>query len=286
MINETYIKTVFESLPLDLWFEILSLLDIADAFAISKADPRTFGAFIEDKQVVRFRNAFNTTPSSLFHRVLSGSSVGYSSFLAFLQRRLYKTCIVPPSKLFCDISLIIASKESVLVTESSSLSDWDVSLKARDEETYFVRWKLLYKGSLFGFGAREFHRACDGLGKCVVVVRAENGRIAAAYNKDGFASEYLRTSNLNGFIMSIKEDGSCGARFDRNERRNGIWNLPGHGPVFFSDLVIWSDCNQNEASFSKLGYAYGEGPGANETTLFGQENFRVSDYEVFKIVIE
>jgi hypothetical protein len=61
-----------------------------------------------------------------------------------------------------------------------------VSLKARDESVCSVSWSLLYRASLFGFGAREFHQACDGVGKFVVVVRAGNGRIAVAYNEDGF----------------------------------------------------------------------------------------------------
>jgi hypothetical protein len=286
MINQPYIKTVFESLPLDIWYEILSLLDIPDALAISKADPRTFGALIEDKQAIRNSNAFKSQPIYLFRRVLGGTAVGYSSFLSFLQRRLYKTCIVPPIKLFCDISLIIALKDKGFVTASSILSDWDVSLKGVDESFCSVRWKLLYRGVLFGFGANDFHRACDEAGKFVVVVRAENGRIAVAYNEDGFSSDYSTSPNQNGFIVSIEADGSCGARFDRNGSGSGIWNHAEYGPVFFSDLIISSNCHENEESYSRLGSAYGEGAEASRSALFGQENFRVSEYEVFKINIE
>jgi hypothetical protein len=286
MIDPVHINNVFYSLPVELWIEILSLLDIQDAISISKADPRTFGAFIEDKQDIRNKNAFNTAPSILFHRVLKGELTGYSSFLAFLQRRLYKTCIVSPSKLFCDISQIIASKEIGFVSTSSILSEWDVSLKTSEESVCSVRWRLLYKGSMFGFGAREFLQACDGEGRCVVVVKAENGRIAAAYNEYGFSSVNGFTPNRNGFIVSIQADGSCGARFDRNVGRIGIRNLASYGPIFGIDLCISSDCNENEESWSDLGYSYGEKPGANGTTLFGQEFYRVSDYEVFRIVIE
>jgi hypothetical protein len=286
MMNQSYIKSVFESLPLDLWYEILSLLDIQDAFSISIADPRTFGAFIEDKQEIRNNNVFNTTPSSLFNRVLKGELTGYSSFLSFLQRRLYKSCIVPPSKLFCDMSQIIALKDSGFVALSSILSDWDVSLKREDTSVCSVRWKLLFRGSMFGFGAREFHQACDGDGKCVVVVRAENGRIAAAYNEDGFSSDDSRTPNRNGFMLSMEADGSCGARFDRNGRVNGILNHHLFGPFFGNDLIISSNCNENKGSFSLLGGVYGERPEANDTSLFGQRYLKVSDYEVFKIEIE
>jgi hypothetical protein len=35
-----------------------------------------------------------------------------------------------------------------------------------------------------------------------------------------------------------------------------------------------------------LGASYGSGTGLNRYALFGQESFRVDDYEVYKIVIE
>jgi hypothetical protein len=285
MINQSYTKTVFKSLPLDLWFDILGMLNILDAISVSKADPRTFGAFIEDKQVIRFNNAFNTTPSPLFHRVLNESAVGYSSFSYWLERRLLKTCLVSPNKLFRDMSSSIVLKERDIIATTSSLSDWDVSLNSRDGSSCVVSWKLLFKSTLFGFDADDFHQACDGMGKFVVVVRAENGRIAAAYNGDGFFSDIIVSSNLNGFIVSIEGDGSVGALFNRNSDV-GIVNHPYAGPIFNFGLSISSNCHENEISSSVLGIAYGERPEANETTLFGQEHFRMSDYEVFKIVIE
>jgi hypothetical protein len=56
-------------------------------------------------------------------------------------------------------------------------------------------------------------------------VRADNGRIAVAYNEDGFDSTFGYTLNLtlnrNGFIVSINEDGSCGARYNRTELEDG-----------------------------------------------------------------
>jgi hypothetical protein len=57
-IHPTYMP--IPSLPLDIWYEILLLLDIKEAIALSKAYPRYFGALIEAKQVIRFRNAINS----------------------------------------------------------------------------------------------------------------------------------------------------------------------------------------------------------------------------------
>jgi hypothetical protein len=92
----------------------------------------------------------------------------------------------------------------------------DVTLTSSNGSSLSVTWELVYRASLFGFGAREFHQACDGQGKNVVteVVRAENGRIAVAYNEDGFQGYYIDSPNRNGFIVSINEDGTCGARFE------------------------------------------------------------------------
>jgi hypothetical protein len=84
------------------------------------------------------------------------------------------------------------------------------------------------------------------MGNCVVVVKSGNGRIVAAYNEDGFSSDYGATSsNLNGFIASVAEDGGCGEIFHRNDKAVGIWNDPRWGPDFgsgFCDLRISCSC--------------------------------------------
>jgi hypothetical protein len=251
MLNQSTLKKVFLSLPLDVWYEVFVLLNIKDAIAVSKANPRFFGAYIEDQQVIRFKNTVNSAPSSL--RVLGGMADGFSSFRDWLQRNLFKSCIVPPSKLFPPLSSIIASKDRGFesISVSSFLSDWDVILMAEDDSVCSISWTLLYRGSLFGFVAADFHHACDGMGRCVVVMRAENGRIAAAYNADGFYSDESYTPNRNGFIMSIKEDGSCGARFDRNASPDGIYNHSSFGPVFYDSLQINDECQYGEISYSR-----------------------------------
>jgi hypothetical protein len=108
--------------------------------------------------------------------------------------------------------------------------------------------------------------------------------VPVAYNEDGFSSLNRTSVDRNGFIMSINEDGSCGTLFDRTEREFRVENHPSYGPIFFDDLLITNNCNVNYYSHSILGSAYGEG--ADRNALFGQFQFRVSDYEVFKVVIE
>jgi hypothetical protein len=199
--------------------------------------------------------------------------------------------IVVNSQLFANLSSTIALKDRGFVSVSSSVTDWTVEMKAEDGSLSFVSWILLYRASLSEYRAADFHQACDGMRKCVVFVKAENGRIAAAYNEDGFTSVIFEESpNLKGFIVSVADDGGCGEIFHRNDNEVGVWNYPDAGPDFgnlnSSDLHISNDCHQNEESCSRLGGSYGGGPDMNQYALFGQLQFRVVDYEVFKIVIE
>jgi hypothetical protein len=194
-------------------------------------------------------------------------------------------------ELFKDLSSTIALKDRGFVSVSSSVHDWTVEIKAEDGSVSSVSWILLYRASLSDYRSADFHQACNGMGKCVVVVKAMNGRIAAAYNENGFASvaDWSASPNLNGFIVSVDEDGGCGEIFHRNDLEWGIMNHPSDGPVFGNyppDLYISNNCHQNEYSRSRLGWSYGRGPGLNQHALFGQERFLVVDYEVFKIVIE
>jgi hypothetical protein len=295
---------LISSLPLDLWYEVFGLLDIDEAIAVSKASPRLFGAFIMSKQGIRFRNAINSyirsnaedlpvgSLSSFVCSVSRNSSLEFSSLVSWLAIRFHpflSSSIVANNQLFKDLSSTIALNDRGFVSVSSNVNDWTVEMKAEDGSVSFVSWILLYRAALSGYRADDFHQACDGMGKCVVVVKAENGRIAAAYNEDGFTSVKGFSPNLNGFIVSVAEDGGGGEIFHRNDFEVGIRNHPLFGPefgsAFSSDLYIWDNCNQNELSFSRLGGSYGSGTELDHYALFGQARFRVVDYEVFKIVI-
>jgi hypothetical protein len=79
-------------------------------------------------------------------------------------------------------------------------------------------------------------------------VRAENGRVTAAYNEDGFDG-LGSFPNRNVFI--VMRFGVVVPNFDRNESEWGIWNHPNFGPDFRDDLVISRNCHENERSHSR-----------------------------------
>jgi hypothetical protein len=167
-------------LPLDVWYEVFLLLDIDEAIAFCKADPRFIGAFIESKQAIRFRNAINSYMrsnavdlpvgllSSFVCSVLRGSSLDFSALISWLGRRIrpvLSSSIVVNSQLFADLSSTIALKDRGFVSVSSSVRDWAVEMKSEDGSVSFVSWILLYRASISGYRAADFHQACDGMGK-------------------------------------------------------------------------------------------------------------------------
>lgn len=56
------------------------------------------------------------------------------------------------------------------------------------------------------------------------------------------------------------------------------------GPIFGAgaDLLISNGCNMNTESYSNLPHSY-DGPNANCTSLLGDYNFTVIDYEVYTL---
>jgi hypothetical protein len=249
-------------LPMDLWYDVFGLLDIDDAIAISKASPRYIGAFIESKQGIRFRNAISSYMrsnavdlpvgrlSSFVRFVSYYSSLQFSALISWLAIRFHpalSSSIVVNSKLFKDLSSTIALKDRGFVSVSSSVEDWTVKIKSADGSVTSVSWILLYRASLSGYEATDFHQSCDGMGKCVVVLKAGNGMIAVSYNEDGFTSvAYSYSPNLKGFIVSVANDGSCGEIFHRNDHEVGVWNHPEVGPwfgVYPADLAMSNNCH-------------------------------------------
>jgi hypothetical protein len=243
-INQS--KMTLDPLPLDIWYELLLLLDIKEAiqkpFLVSLerlSSQSKLSVFAMPSTRICVLCDLPVGPlASFICFLLRDSSLEFTGLLSWIARRiqpvLYSSVDVN-RKLFKDLSSTFALKDRGFVSVSSSLSSWNVEMKAEDESACSISWILLFRASISGYRAADFHRACDGMGKCVVVVKTANGMIAAAYNEDVFTSVFESTSpNLNGFIASVDEEGRCGEIFNRNDQAVGIWNFSVSGPDFGS----------------------------------------------------
>jgi hypothetical protein len=144
-----------------------------------------------------------------------------------------------------------------------------------------VKLTLLFRASEHEFLASEFHRLCDRKGPTITLVRADNGRMAAAYNGVDWGRPWGRASNPQGFLASIVNDPGAirGYSLQKYAATDGasVYSHPHWGPDFGGSLFISNRCNENENSYSFR---------VNPKSLFGVRDFRVLEYEVFHVEIQ
>jgi hypothetical protein len=150
-----------------------------------------------------------------------------------------------------------------------------------------VMLTLLYRASEHDFRASEFHRLCDRKGPTITLVRAVNGRMAAAYNGESWG-QFGDLPNPRGFLASIDEGYTLQNHLANNRAR--VFTYPDLGPFFGNGLSIADICHENERSFSLLVPQWGYGKVGKEEVepsfLFGVEDFKVLEYEVFHVELD
>lgn len=192
-------------------------------------------------------------------------------------------------KLFSNISELILEMERSTGSKSSISS-------VKSSSSYFIavlssnaslKWSLLFRASEHSFNAEEFHRLCDNKGPTLTLIKSDNGRIAAAYNCKSWTSYRALSMNATGFIAAVDSDVKV-VKFKARSNEGCSYNAWRLGPNFCSsqyssfDLSLVNYCHANSGSYSSLGNGY-IGPDASDTRLFGTINFKVAEYEVFKI---
>jgi hypothetical protein len=148
-----------------------------------------------------------------------------------------------------------------------SRSDSSTILSTMDSESS-IEWKRLYRGSEHEFSAAAFHRLCNNQGPTIVLVKAENGRVAAAYSCVSWKSEheYHAEANPRGFICAIDASNNFAERINSVTRGKSIYQSSYSGPLFYGGFDI---DEERTLLFSR--------------DLFGSQQTTVVEYEVFGI---
>ena len=154
-------------------------------------------------------------------------------------------------------------------------------------------WELKYQGTRDGFKSTDFHKKCDGIRNTLTVVKTMNGNIFGGHAEKPWHSSLRYVSDPNAYVFSLvnKENRpfkvSCS-----NDGRFAMYSKSQYGPVFGSDgeylrdIVILSDSNANEESYSNFGYAYKHPEYEPESEkaksiLAGSRHFQTAEIEVF-----
>jgi hypothetical protein len=152
---------------------------------------------------------------------------------------------------------------------------------------------LLYRGSLHGYKASDFHSKCDGISKTLTIIKAAaSGNIFGGYTEATWNGNDQWKSDRNAFIFSLvnSENQPVKVNISNGEEQYAIYSHPNHGPVFGGgyDIHISDNSNTSNGSFSDFGASYVHQNYTYESVnarrfLAGSFKFNVEEIEVFQI---
>jgi hypothetical protein len=153
---------------------------------------------------------------------------------------------------------------------------------------------LLYRGSVDGFGAADFHRKCDGHGNTLTVIQTNAGNIFGGYSPCVWDSSGASKSDetVTSFLFSL----NCPYLRDpkrfplkSDHKHEAIYTRAIYGPAFGwnnarPDLMVYDGCNTRQNYNAGFGTAYQNTTGLDgRTFLDGGANWVVREIEVFEI---
>jgi hypothetical protein len=149
---------------------------------------------------------------------------------------------------------------------------------------------LLWRGSVDGFGARDFHSRCDGKWPTLTVIRDTGGNVFGGFTDIAWASpksrEFRGSPISRSFFFTVKNPHNLAGRIfslKKGKDESVIRVSSRLGPSFGDDdLVICDGCDVNACHCDGFGSTYTNDSGLNGQLLFtGAKKFKVSEIEVF-----
>jgi hypothetical protein len=151
-------------------------------------------------------------------------------------------------------------------------------------------FSLLWRGSRDGFGARDFHKRCNGHANTLVVILDPAGNIFGGFTPVAWespsAGTYKADPSMKSFLFTLKNPRNTPVRrfaLKAKMKHGAIYCGSKSGPDF-NDMTGKDNCNANTNSWTSLGDHYTNDTGLNAKTFFtGSWKFQVKEIEVFEI---
>lgn len=144
------------------------------------------------------------------------------------------------------------------------------------------KWKLVYRATVNGFGAQEFHDKCDGVKNTLTIIKSTSGYVFGGYTNAAWSSNGSYSNDPGAFLFSLTNTYGFPRKIACSQPANAIYCHPNHGPRFGSgpDLIIQNQSNANNTSSHNLVSSY---PTPSYPQLFngGVAGFQTTDIEVF-----
>ena len=147
----------------------------------------------------------------------------------------------------------------------------------------------IYRATVDGFGSGDFHLKCDGVARTLTIVKAlGSGYVFGGYTEKEWSQNCGSVCDDRAFIFSLVNGENKPLKIKCTDKEHAIYCSASSGITFgIDELVVASDSNQNEKSYSNLGecYQHIEYPEFCERTqcfLAGSRHFRTVEVEVYR----
>lgn len=198
---------------------------------------------------------------SLKNNILSGKHSNYFKCkLEIIQASPFNE--IKNSKQQSKILKLNETRKNLNLYNSTILSQFqaDSLIKLCDFGETEIKFELIYRASVDGFGANDFHRQCDGISKTLTIIKVKgNSNVFGGYTDVAWDSSNNFKEDHNAFIFSLvnKENKPVKIPIKKNDFADAIYCSSCCGPAFgFRDIQIACDSNRNNNSYSHLGYNF------------------------------
>ena len=151
------------------------------------------------------------------------------------------------------------------------------------------KWHLLYRGSVHGFGASEFHARCDGVPNTFSIMQPKDSpNIFGCFTALAWDSSCKWTQDSEAFIFSLVNGDAHPLTMKAMPEQYSFYSHLDYGPILGvgHDIFVCSNADEKRESFSNLGGIYKhpryvEGSKEAKEFLAGSHYFQLSEIEVY-----
>jgi hypothetical protein len=177
----------------------------------------------------------------------------------------------------------------VIIATSSMRNDLFKLCRFESKQKY----DLLYRGTLHGFKASDFHSKCDNIPKTLTVIKATSGNVFGGYTETTWDQIDRSKFDNNAFLFSLINKENSPMKVSISTGFLAIHCHSQYGPIFGTnsignDICIANNSNFNN-NFSNFSSSYrhqnfnSNSDKANRF-LAGSWNFAVEEIEVFQVL--
>jgi hypothetical protein len=152
-----------------------------------------------------------------------------------------------------------------------------------------AKFQLLYKATLNGFAAADFHKLCDNKGPTLTVIRSTNGYLFGGFTPLNWDSTTNTSKNhAEGFIFTLTNPHNIPpTKYPRNPQNTcAIYCDASYGPTFGGDICVATNSNQGSVSYTNFTgvHGYTDTTGKGQNTFAGAGIFTTNEIEVFSVL--